>query len=276
MDTLARTDRDWLSYDAVLKDLFQRDHPTLLNRLTGGAGVSQTLNVELAIVEERRADLLFELADQSLFLLDFQSTNDRDMGYRVGIYTFTGAQKYKRKVRAMVLYTGMQKMRMEGHLDAGSAKVDYELIDIREISADTLMSGGPGDLALALLAGGGPERVSEILSRAMKLKSPRRDRLLTQIAVLAGPRRLDKTIKMEMKQMGAHIDIRKNVILRDVWDDGRAAGASALLSSLLEEKFGRLPAWASARLRKATPQQTREWGRKVLTAQTLQAVVSRR
>jgi hypothetical protein len=99
---------------------------------------------------------------------------------------------------------------------------------------------------------------------------------LTQNAVLAGLRRLDKTIKMEMKQMGAHIDIRKNVILREVWDDGRAVGATALLSSLLEEKFGRLPAWASARLRKATPQQTREWGRKVLTAQTLQAVVSRR
>ena len=66
------------------------------------------------------------------------------------------------------------------------------------------------------------------------------------------------------------------MILRDVWDDGRAEGAVTPLSSQLEEKFGRLPAWVSARLRKATPQQTREWSRKVLTAQTLEAVVSRR
>jgi hypothetical protein len=106
MESSPSPPRASLRYDAVLKDLFQRDHPTLLKLLSGGIGVKQTLNVELAIVEERRADLLFELEDQSLFLLDFQSTNDRHMGYRVGIYTLVGSQKYKRKVRATVLYTG--------------------------------------------------------------------------------------------------------------------------------------------------------------------------
>jgi hypothetical protein len=108
------------------------------------------------------------------------------MGYRVGIYTLLGAQKYERKIRAVVLYTGMPAMRMQRHVDAGSAVVDYELIDIREIGAETLIGGGPGDLALALLARGGPERLREILSRAMKLKGPKRDRLMTQLTVLAG------------------------------------------------------------------------------------------
>ena len=178
--------REWLRYDAVLKDLFQRDHPTLLSQLSGGIGVKQTLNAELAIVEERRADLLFELEDDSLFLLDIQSTNDAQMAYRVGIYTLLASQKYKRNVRAVVLYTGMEAMRMRGHLDVGSAKVDYELIDIRDISAETLLSGGPGDWALALLAKGGPERMREILLKAMKLKTPKRERLLAQLMVLAG------------------------------------------------------------------------------------------
>src|ERR1700683_3990231 len=106
MSSLPGSDRERLRYDAVLKDLFQRDQPALLTLLSGGVKVGQTLNVELAIVEERRADLLFELEDRSLFLLDIQSTNDRNMGYRVGIYTLVGAQEYQRKVRAVVLYTG--------------------------------------------------------------------------------------------------------------------------------------------------------------------------
>ena len=294
MNSLQKPGRERLRYDAVLKDLFQRDHPTLLTQLIGldpisrGVGVKQTLNVELAIVEERRADLLFELEDESLFLLDLQSSNDSAMGYRVGIYALVASQKYKRKVRAVVLYTGMERMRMQGHLDAGSAKVDYELIDIRDMSAETLLRGGPGDWALALLANGGPERMREIILKAMKLKSPKRERLLTQLTVLAGLRRLDKTIKMEMKQMSEYVDIQKNVILRDIWRDGltkgraegeakgKAEGALAILSSQLEEKFGPLPSWAAARLRKATPDQTRLWSRKVLTAATLESVVGRR
>ncbi len=290
MPPLQKPRRERLRYDAVLKDLFQRDHPTLLTQLIGldprssGIGVKQTLNVELAMIEERRADLLFELEDGSLFLLDIQSTNDSAMGYRVGIYTLLGSQKYKRKVRAVVLYTGMERMRMQGHLDAGSAKVDYELVDIRDISAETLLRGGPGDWALALLAKGGPERMHEIILKAMKLKSPKRERLLTQLSVLAGLRRLDKTIRMEMEQMSEYVDIQKNVILRDIWRDGlakgkaegKAEGAIAILSSQMEEKFGPLPSWVAARLRKATPTQTQLWSRKVLTAATLEAVVGRK
>jgi predicted transposase YdaD len=284
MDSAKEPERERLRYDAVLKDLFQRDHPTLLKQLCGGRDVRQSLNVELAIVEERRADLLFELEDESLFLLDIQSTNDRDMGYRIGTYTLAGAQKYKRKIRAVVLYTGMPAMRMEEHVDAGSVVVQYELIDIREIGAEALMRGGPGDLALALLARGGPEKVLEILARAMKLKSPRRERLLTQLAVLAGLRRLDKTIRMEMKKMGEYVDFQKNVILRDIWNDGKAEGkaegqaegALAILSGQLAEKFGPLPRWASTRLRKASPEQIFDWSRKVLTAETLEGVVGQR
>jgi hypothetical protein len=174
----------------------------------------------------------------------------------------------------------MPKMHMEAHVDAGSALVDYCLIDIREIEAETLIAGGPGDLALALLARGGPERMREILARALRLRSPRRERLLTQLAVLAGLRRLDKAITMEMKQMGAYVDIQKNAFLRDIWDEakakGRAEGAATILSTQLAEKFGPLPAWAATRLRTASPEQILAWSLMLLSATTLQAVVGRR
>ena len=35
-------------YDAVMKDLFQKDHPSLLDQLTGGVKIKAFLNVDLA------------------------------------------------------------------------------------------------------------------------------------------------------------------------------------------------------------------------------------
>jgi hypothetical protein len=35
-------------YGLAVRDLFQRDHPSLLDRLTGGVAVRQVLNVDLA------------------------------------------------------------------------------------------------------------------------------------------------------------------------------------------------------------------------------------
>ena len=63
--TKPKRELDWPSCDAVTKDLIQRDRPTLLTELTGGRAIKQTLNVEFAVVKQRRADLLFELDDAS-------------------------------------------------------------------------------------------------------------------------------------------------------------------------------------------------------------------
>lgn len=68
-------------YDAVVKDLFQKDHPSLLDQLTGGVKIRAFLNVDLARVLERRADLVILLEDGTILHIEFQSTNDKDMAY---------------------------------------------------------------------------------------------------------------------------------------------------------------------------------------------------
>src|SRR2546427_1498437 len=151
--------KDGSKYDLVVKDLFQRDHPSLLDQLTAGVAVRAVLSVELARVEERRADLVLLLADESISHIEFQSGNDKDIPFREGIYCLLLGQKYRRRVRQVVLYLGQAKMRVEDRVDLGETKVAYRLMDIREMDARTLMaSGRPGDLALAMLASGGPEQ----------------------------------------------------------------------------------------------------------------------
>lgn len=69
-------------YDAVVKDLIEHDHPLLLDRVTGGKAIRASLNVEFAMVEEKRSGLLYLLEDDTMRLLDIQAANDRQMSYR--------------------------------------------------------------------------------------------------------------------------------------------------------------------------------------------------
>ena len=59
-------------YDAVVKDLFQKDHPSLLDQLTGGIKIKAFLNVDLAKILERHADLVLLLEDGTILHIEFQ------------------------------------------------------------------------------------------------------------------------------------------------------------------------------------------------------------
>ena len=269
--------KDQSKYDLVVKDLFQRDHPSLLDRLTGGKAVRAVLSVELARVEERRADLVLLLSDRTILHIEFQSSNDKNMPYRMGIYCLLLGQKYRLRVRQVVLYVGSARMRMEDHVDLGETKAAYTLMEIREIDARELIgSGRPGDLALAMLANGGPERVLEILRRASELKGAERQRVLSQLILLSGLRRLSGRLRMELKAMGATTDFTKNEFVQEVVRDAVRDSQARMLRGLLTTKFGSVPKWAEERLAKATSAQVERWSKKILTAEGVEGVLGKK
>jgi hypothetical protein len=260
-------------YDAVVKDLFQKDRPSLLDQLTGGIRIKAFLNVDLAKVLERRADLVLLLEDETILHLEFQSTNDKDMAYRAGIYCVLLGHRYRCRVRQVVLYTGHAKMRMPDAVDLGETKIAYRLMDIRTLESEALIaSGRPGDLALAMLANGGPDHVAEIIRRANELRGPERQRVLAQLVLLCGLRQLTGRLTMELNTMGATIDIAKNEILRDLVRDGQVA----IVRVLLEAKFGKLPKWVDERLAHAKLSEVERWVRKTLTADKLEGVLGKK
>jgi len=260
-------------YAAVVKDLFQKDHPSLLDQLTGGVKIKAFLNVDLAKVLERRADLVLLLEDKTILHIEFQSANDKDMAYRAGIYCVLLGHKYRCRVRLVVLYIGQAKMRMAAGVDLGETKIAYGLLDIRTLEAEALMaSGRPGDLALAMLANGGPERVVEIVRRTSELGGAERQRALAQMVLLCGLRRLTGRLTMELKSMGATIDIAKNEILRDMMRDGQVQ----VVRMFLQAKFGELPQWADDRLARAKLSDIPRWIKKCAKADTLEGVLGKK
>ncbi len=260
-------------YDAVVKDLFQKDHPSLLDQLTGGLKIRAFLNVDLAKVLERRADLVLLLEDETILHLEFQSTNDNDMAYRAGIYCLLLGHRYRCRVRQVVLYTGQAKMRMPDRVDLGDTRIAYRLIDIRTLESEALISSGrPGDLALAMLANGGPERLGDIIHRAGQLRGSGRQRVLAQLVLLCGLRHLTGKLTMELKTMGATINIAKNEILHDLVRDGQAS----VIRIMLEVKFGKLPKWVDERLSQAKLADVDRWARKFVTADSLEGVLGKK
>ncbi len=270
--------KDRFRYDAVVKDLFQRDRPSLLDDLTGGVAVKEFLNLELSAVEERVADLLVLLADETILHIDFQSTNDSEMAYREGFYGVMAGWKFRpRKVRQVVVYMGRARMRMADRLDLGSVQVQYRLMDIRELECDELLaSGRSGDFALAMLAEGGIAKLRKIVQQANHLPGPQRQRAFTQLAILSGLRGASERLTMEFKTMGISVEIDQNVFLKDIHDSAMTRGMVQIVRRLLEAKFGTLPKWADDRLAKATSTQAERWSTKILTADTIEGVLGRK
>jgi predicted transposase YdaD len=304
---------DGIDFDAALKELFEVDRPSLLRRLARGVKLREFLNVELPRVQMPRADIVVRLADGTILHIEFQSTNSWRIGFRQGFYGLALAEKYRCKVPQIVLYVGRRRLTMPNCLDVGSAIVRYDLMDIRELRAEELMNtGNAADLPLAMLAHGGEAALPGIIERAAQLEGDGRRRLLGQILILSGLRGLPGKVESEMSRMGVVIDARKNPVLmrylRDAREQGLAEGREqgreegraigqeegrargreeglsrgaipgrrALLVQLLEARFGTVPRWASDRVARATTAQLDRWGRRVLTAETVDQVLEKR
>jgi predicted transposase YdaD len=145
-------------------------------------------------------------------------------------------------------------------------------------------SGKPGDLALAVLASGGTERLAEIVRCAAQLNPVERNRALTQITLLCGLRRLSGKFRMEVRRMGMAIDLRENVILREFYEEalakgrsegrteGLAEGSARVVRDLLQSKFGPLPTAVQQLLARASISDVERWATRILKADTLDAV----
>ena len=220
--------------------------------------------------------MVLSLQDDTILHIEFQSTN-RYMAYRMLEYWPLIKRRFRRPLRQVVLYVGQPKVTMVSRLDEDELRFGYDVVDIREIEAEALITtGNHGDLAWAVLAGGGGARLADILRKAAAVKGSRRDRLLAKILILSGLRGVAGKVEWELKRMGVVIDVTKNPVLMRWSRESEAKGMNKMLHVQLETKFGPLPKWAGDRMSKATPPQIERWAKKVLTADTLEAVLGKR
>ena len=129
------------------------------------------------------------------------------------------------------------------------------------------------------------EGIQRILRRIADQESARRGKLLAQLLILAGLRKLDRVIEREVKQMPLLNDILEHEVLGREFKrgklegkregklegkrEGKLEGERELLRRQAAKRFGPLPSWAEEFIASRSLQQIEELADRVLEVNSL-------
>ncbi len=213
--------------DITLRDIIQEIPPKFV-QLLSGKNAKKLLDTSLPEVKERRADFLVELEDDSIFHLELQTQNDKNMPFRMLEYFVLISSKYpNRNIKQMVLYVGEKPLNMKDRIEIENLTFNYKLKDIREISCEELFkSDSLTDKILAVLCDvRNPEKYFRgILTELYKLtERERRDYLKKLLNLLTIRSKLVEKFKLEVKKMPITFD-RETIENHPFFKDGLKEG----------------------------------------------------
>ncbi len=215
------------SFDITLRDAIQEILPKFIQILTGKSA-TKLLDTSLPEVKDRRVDFLVELEDGRIFHLELQTTNDKNMPFRMLEYYTLISQKYPSKdILQMVLYLGEKPLKMKNKIQKENIKFNYILKDIKDIKCEELLeSEDLTDKILAVLCNvENPSKYfREILTELSKLpERERRDYLKKLLNLLSYRPKLMIEFKKEEDKMPLTID-RETMEKHPLYKDGKLEG----------------------------------------------------
>jgi predicted transposase/invertase (TIGR01784 family) len=166
--------------------------------------------------------------------LEFQSTNDPLMVYRMAAYDYVTQNKYGgMEVASIVIYVGKRKLDMQNSLCFKKNYYEYELVDIRDIEPELFLSTeNPKEIIFAILAGKDKKKrelIAKQIITKLHLLIPSESALLETlkdleiISSLRG-KRTEKLIKKQRETMPIVIDIRKTLLYQEAKGEGKTEG----------------------------------------------------
>ena len=273
-----------MQYDIPLKELFQSFGTSLTERLAGAAPV-EWLNVELSETRAQRVDFVCRLANGAIFHMEFQTSNESAMPYRMLDYYVALLKKYESAPRQVVLYLGNDPQSMQDKLDLESLQFRYSILDLGTLDAEELWkSSYTGDVILSILCRQ-PDpkiRLDRILQRLRVLEPGQAERAARLLLLLSYKRGLSDIVIEGVKAMPATIQIDDDKRLRRQYDagrtegrnEGRSEGEAHLLRLQFQQKFGALSPYVEQKLQNASQTELDLWGTRILFAATVDEVLN--
>jgi len=138
-------------YDRTIREIFQ-EVPTTFVRLLTNKEAKELLETKFPKVEEKEADLVVKLEDDSIFHLEVQLADDKSMPKRMLYYALLIENKHKQYPLQTVLYLGESKNRTNNHIKTEKLQYSYEVKYIKDIDCETLIASDDlNDNILAIL-----------------------------------------------------------------------------------------------------------------------------
>jgi len=210
-------------YDISLKNLIKGIPYKFLELITGRKFSSiKFLDVKLPKILEKEADLIFSDEKGSIYHIEIQSFNDKEMPLRMLLYFSLILANYGKAPFQYVIYVGEEPLRMENTLKIGNLEYSYNLVNLsEEIPCEELLrSSNPNDWILSILCKTDDEErlVKEVLRRIASLEDERKKReLLSELLIVAGLRKkkILNIVAKEVKSMPITIDLEEHPLLKE-------------------------------------------------------------
>ncbi len=206
-------------FDKTLRDLIQNIPQKFVSILTGKKG-TKILDNTFPSTKERVADLVLQLEDGSIFHLELQTQNDKNMPFRMLEYYLLLKQRYPNKpIKQMVLYVGDGKPNMPNFLETDKLKFSYELKDIKEIECKELLeSDNLEDKILAVLCKvkDFEKYIFSLIEELLKLpEKPRADNIRKLLIALNYRPKLKERLTSIWEEKGMPLTITEEMIRND-------------------------------------------------------------
>ena len=206
-------------FDKTLRDIIQNIPQKFVSILTGKKG-TKILDNTFPSTKERVADLVLELEDGSIFHLELQTQNDKNMPFRMLEYYLLLKQRYPNKpIKQMVLYVGDGKPNMPNFLETDKLKFNYELKDIKEIECKELLeSDNLEDKILAVLCKvkDFEKYIFSLIDELLKLPEKQRADYIRKLLIALNYRpKLKEKLTLIMEERDMPLTITEEMIRND-------------------------------------------------------------
>ncbi len=158
MAKLKKTDRQSSQYDKIIKENLEITLPVIIRDVLGlDIAISEELPDDIQHTKERKPDALKKVTDTNgntyVLHVEFQTTDEREMVYRMAEYSIMLMRKYQLPLKQYVVFLGYSKPEMPTYIKTEHLEFDYQLIRISEISYKLfLKTDNPEVKMLAVLA----------------------------------------------------------------------------------------------------------------------------
>jgi predicted transposase YdaD len=222
--------------DITLRDVIGKLPHEFIRLLTNKEG-KKLLDTSLPEVKDKRADLLVELEDESIFHLELQTLNDKQMPFRMLEYYLLIKNRYKnRKIIQMVLYVGDKNLKMQHIFQEDKIIFEYILKDIKEIEcAKLIQSEDLDDKILAVLCDIQNESkyINSIIDEVLKLNEKERKDYIKKLLSLSRYRpKINEKLVINIKErvMPITIDLNQDPYYKEGLTKGITQGITQGLS----------------------------------------------
>ena len=224
---MAKTIAQASQYDKILHENIEAALPGLVEKVLGIHVIrSEALSDSIQHTKERKPEVLKKVTDDwgrtFILQIEFQSSNDRAMAYRMAEYLIMLSRKHKMAVQQYVIYIGEAKMRMTNKLKLKRLTFSYDIIDISNVDYNVfLASKDPEEILFALLGDFGKDGTKRALDNILEaiILNARGalalERFKNQFRILAQLRNLaiDKNVS-NMEPVASFFKMEKDIFYR--------------------------------------------------------------